>query len=111
MIQPSITEVTHGFIAYLKDQGLYQDLEQAADILQKEAHRNHDISVISALELSHQEQKDLEQALVERFGEHKLVFTVDEALLSGLAIKFQDQFIDLTGTGRLSHLANLVKPQ
>jgi F0F1-type ATP synthase delta subunit len=108
MIKPSIEQVTEKFIDYLKEQGLYQELETAAAMLQKEANRNHDIAVISALPLSKSEQDDLEATLIKRWGEHKVVFTVDDALLSGMAIKFQDQFIDLTGSGRLSNLANVV---
>lgn len=111
MKQPTISEITAAFITYLKEQNLYRHLPEVVELLDREARRNQDIAVISATPLSTKEKGELTKALHTQWGEHPLVFTTDDTLLSGLVIKYQDQLVDLSGHGQLSHLANVLKTQ
>lgn len=106
--KPSTADISRSFVEYLKEQGLYGHLPEIVGHLQKEAERSKAITVVSALPLTKEEQKELTATLHKRWGQHDLVFTVDSTLMSGLLISFEDQLIDLSGRGRVSSLASLI---
>lgn len=95
-------EIAADVIKLLKKEDRYDWLPEIVAELQKELFRNADITVISAVMLAETEQKSLEKQLVERWGEHQVLYVVDPSLLSGLLIKFQDTVIDLTGRNDLA---------
>jgi ATP synthase F1 delta subunit len=102
-------QIAERFIAYLKEQGQYENLSEIVDVLQKEAFRRQEIHLISAETLSESEQTDLKKTLTAKWGDHPLIFTVDPVLLSGMIIKFRDKIIDLSGKSKLTNLAQALK--
>jgi len=102
-------QVTDRFLEYLAEQGQRDALPEIAELLMAEALRRQEIHVISAAPLEHKEEAELKKTLLERWGEHPVVLTVDPILLSGMIIRFQDTIIDLSGKGRLTDLATHLK--
>ena len=98
------TKLSKAFIEYLKEEGQYHLLPEIVQELEAEVFRNQDISVISATELSDKEIKDIEKELIAKWGEHRVVVTVDPTILSGLIIRFQDNILDLSGRQSLQDL-------
>lgn len=94
----------HELIAVLKDKEAYGMLPEIVKLLEEEVFRNQDISVISATELSAAQQKEISKELIAKWGEHKVVFSTDQAILSGMLIRFQDNILDLSGKGALKEL-------
>ena len=100
----SAPKIAKGFIQYLKDEEQYALLPEIVKELQEEVFRNQDISVISATKLSAAEEKDISKMVTDKWGEHRVVFTTDAAILSGLIIRFQDNILDLSGRASLQDL-------
>jgi F0F1-type ATP synthase delta subunit len=96
-------------IKFLKDNDQYDQLPAITEILQKEAWRSQEISVISAVELDKKEREELEKTLFKKWDEHEITFSVDESLLSGMVIRFQNQLLDLSGTNSLNQLSQALK--
>jgi ATP synthase F1 delta subunit len=92
------------FIAYLKDENLYSLLPGITEELQAEVLRNQDVTVTSATNLSQEHQRDISKQLREKWGDHRVIFTVDDSLLTGMVIHFQDNIIDLSGKRNLREL-------
>lgn len=98
------------FITYLKEEGLYAILPEITKELGEEVLRNQDISVTSATPLSESQQREITKELTAKWGEHRVVFTSDASLLSGMLVHFQDNIIDLSGKQSLRELKqNLAK--
>jgi len=95
-------ELATDMIRLLKKEDHYDWLPEIAAALQKEMYRNTDITVVSAVELSVSDRKPLEERLLKRWGEHRVLYVVDSSLLTGLLIKFRDTVIDLTGRQAVS---------
>jgi|GEM_PF-5703333 len=98
------TQIANAFVSYLKEQERYNLLPEITQALQEEVLRNQDISVIAATELTEKERKDLEKDLVAKWGEHRVVFTVDPTILSGIIVRFHDNILDLSGRQGLREL-------
>lgn len=92
------------FSTYLREENLYALLPQITQALNEEVLRNQDISVISATPLSEAQQKSISKELVEKWGEHAVIFTTDASLISGMIIHFQDNVLDLSGRSNLREL-------
>lgn len=92
------------FIEYLRDENLYAMLPQITQELSDEVLRNQDITVISATTLTESQEKEITRELKAKWGEHRVVFSTDPSLLSGMLIHFQDNVIDLTGKQSLREL-------
>ncbi|MBU6389202.1 F0F1 ATP synthase subunit delta [Patescibacteria group bacterium] len=102
---PTPHQITAGFIDYLKEQELYEQLPAVVHELEAELSRNQDITVISANEIAPSDRIGLEKELTKKWGEHRIVYTVDPILISGLIVRFKDQVIDLSGKSSLTDLA------
>jgi ATP synthase F1 delta subunit len=98
-------EISKNFIQYLKEQGRYDILKDIVTLLHEELYRNQDITVITAAPLEDKQHHELEKKLTEKWGEHRILISVDPSLLSGLIIRFQDTIIDLSGKNKLNELA------
>ena len=98
------SHISQQFIQYLKEQGGYDQLPEIVQLLEKEVERNQDITVISSVELASKEQGELEKTLLKKWGEHRVIFTTDPILLSGIIVKFKDQVLDASGRGALISL-------
>ena len=96
--------VSKEFIALLKEKEAYALLPEIVAELQAEVFRNQDISVISAEDLSGAQQKEISSELIAKWGEHKVLFSTDASILSGLIIRFQDNILDLSGRSGLNEL-------
>ncbi|MEI6478069.1 MAG: F0F1 ATP synthase subunit delta [bacterium] len=107
MTLPESTAQT--IVKFLKDNGQYDQLPAITEILQKEAIRSQRISIISAVAVPEKERKELEATLFKKWGEHETGYTVDESLLSGMLIRYQNQLLDLTGKGSLTQLSQALK--
>ncbi|CAN5183870.1 hypothetical protein BH11PAT4_BH11PAT4_3800 [soil metagenome] len=92
------------FIAYLKEENLYEMLPLITQELSEEVLRNQDITVISATALTSAQEKEITTELTSKWGDHKVIFSVDTSLLSGMIIHFQDNIIDLSGRQNLQDL-------
>jgi F-type H+-transporting ATPase subunit delta len=97
------------FIDLLKKNDMYEQLPEIVSVLQAEVLRNQDITVTTAEILSDDERRDLTNTLTKQWGEHRVVFTVDSVVLSGLMVTFQDKIIDMSGRGKLAALAQELK--
>lgn len=102
MSEPRI--IAQDIIRFLKENSLYEHLEAITGYLQEEADRNHDISVISAAALSEPELDELTSLLVQKWGEHRVIITVDPSILSGIIVRFKDYIIDASGKNALRQL-------
>jgi F0F1-type ATP synthase delta subunit len=91
-------------ISLLKKDELYDLLPELTKELEQEVYRNHDIHVISAVELPKSELEDITALVTKKWGEHRIVISVDPTLVSGILITFQDRIIDLSGSSTLSAL-------
>ena len=96
--------IAERFLKLLSEQNQLQMLPEIIEVLQEQAWRNLDIQVVSSQSLSETEQKQLKGVLIDRFGEHRVIFAHDPVLLSGLLVKFGDQVIDLSGRKGLKDL-------
>lgn len=105
-MKASAETIAKRFVAYLKEEEVYALLPDIVKELEAEVSRNQDINVISAVELSPAEQKNITKELTAKWGEHQVVFSIDAAILSGLLIRFQDNIIDLSGRHHLNDLKN-----
>ena len=92
------------FTDYLKEHNRYEELPELIRLLEKEAYRNQNITVVTASALSAAEKKELEAALTKKWGEHAVLFAVDPILLSGMIVTFQDRVIDTSGKHSLADL-------
>lgn len=101
--------ISREFIELLKKNDIYEQLPEIVRDLQAEVLRNQDITVTSAEELSDAERQDLISTLTKQWGEHRVVFTIDPVVLSGLMVSFQDKIIDMSGRGKLAALAQELK--
>lgn len=106
---PTPHQIAQEFIAYLKKEKLIEQLPALIKELTAEAERNQDITITSAAPLSEREQAEFRRQLSKKWGEHRLLFTVDPILLSGAIISFKDQLIDLSGRGALADLSQNLK--
>jgi len=97
-------QISQQIIRLLKEHDQYALLPEVVHLLQEEAYRNQDISVICAVPLQAKEEKELRESLLKKWGEHRVVISVDPILLTGLMIKFQDKVIDLSGRAALHNL-------
>lgn len=107
--KPTATKISQEFISYLQEHELYDLLPDVVRELEKESFRSKEITVISSIELSPAEKKDLESTLQGKWGEHPFVYTVDPVILSGMIVKFEDKIIDMSGRGKLTDLAQELK--
>lgn len=98
------TDIARDIIAFLKKHDLYDQLEEVNRLLEEEVARTHDITVISALPVPEKEQAELRKTLTEKWGDHPVVYRVDESLLSGLIVTFRDKVIDRSGRQALKDL-------
>jgi ATP synthase F1 delta subunit len=96
--------LANSFLAYLKEENLYEMLPQITQKLSEEVLRNQDITVLSSTSLSAAQEKEITAELTSKWGDHKVVFSVDSSLLSGMIIHFQDNIIDLSGRKSLRDL-------
>lgn len=97
-------------IDHLKKNNQYDLLSDIVDILHKEIFRSQDITVVSALPLSKEEESALKKNVTAKWGEHDVTISVDPTILSGIIVRFQDQIIDMSGKNKLGQLEeNLVK--
>lgn len=92
------------FLEYLREEGMQDELGVIAAELTREAERRQVITVMSAEPLTEKDRAKLTTALVKKWGEHEVEFTVDASLLSGLLIAFKDQVIDMSGRNALTDL-------
>jgi ATP synthase F1 delta subunit len=102
-------KIAETFIAYLKEQERFDELPAIVQALQEEVLRNQDISVIVAVELSAAEQKSVSDLLTKKWGERRVIFTIDPALLSGMIVRFRDIILDLSGKHDLHDLAHTLR--
>jgi F0F1-type ATP synthase delta subunit len=103
-------QIARQIIDYLAEEGWSDRLPEIVRILEKEAYRNQEITVISAVPLSEEELTEVRRMLTDKWGEHPLVTLVDPALLSGMLIRFGHTVIDLTGKQHLRSLAAHLRP-
>lgn len=96
--------IAKSFVAYLKEEELYHLLPAIEQELEAEIFRNQDITVIAATDLAEGEKRDITKELTTKWGEHRVVFTVDPTILSGMIVRFQDNIIDLSGRHGLREL-------
>lgn len=106
---PTSHTIAKEIIHYLKEQGLYELLPEVVHELEAEVYRNHDITILSAAELTHAEKENLEKTLTKKWGEHRFMYSLDPSLLSGILIRFRDQLIDMSGKFKLSELGEALK--
>jgi F0F1-type ATP synthase delta subunit len=110
-MKAAATNLAKAFVTYLKDEEQYVLLPEIVQELQDEVLRNQDISVIAATELSTKEQAEITKELTEKWGDHRVIFTVDPTILSGIIVRFQDIILDLSGKQGLRDLKEtLIKP-
>jgi ATP synthase F1 delta subunit len=109
MAHPTPLKISQQFIAFLKEQELYELLPEIVTELEKESFRSKEISLISAVELSAAEKKEIESTLKAKWGEHPFIYTTDAVILSGMIVKFEDKIIDMSGRGKLTDLAQELK--
>lgn len=107
--KPTATKISQEFITYLRENDIYDALPDVVRELEKESFRSKEITIISSLELTAGEKKELESTLKAKWGEHPFVYTVDSVILSGLIVKFEDKIIDMSGRGKLTDLAQELK--
>jgi len=96
--------VAQELVAILKKEDLYELLPEITKELEAEVDRSHDISVISAVELTGPERKEVEEFVTKKWGDHRVVLSVDPVLLSGMLITFRDIVLDLSGKNALTSL-------
>ncbi len=78
--------------------------------LKKEYEKEMDVEVISAIELSSQQQADISSKLEQRLERKvKLNCSIDEALLGGVIIRAGDLVIDNSARGRLKRLSDALQ--
>ena len=109
MPQPTSHSIASEISHFLKEQGLYEQLPAVVKELEAEVYRNHDITILTPAELSKEEKTKLEKTLTEKWGEHRFVYILDQALLSGILIRFRDQLIDMSGRFKLDELGKALK--
>ncbi len=100
------TRIAKELLEYLKQENLMEHLPALTKELQQEVWRNQDISIISAEELPEAQKKELYVSLTAKWGEHRLVYSIDPALVSGFIVRFQHHVIDLSGKRSLQDLAH-----
>ncbi|SDH83647.1 F-type H+-transporting ATPase subunit delta [Vibrio xiamenensis] len=79
-------------------------------LLKQEHEKEIDVEVISAVELSEQQQADISAKLEQRLERKvKLNCSIDEALLGGVIIRAGDLVIDNSARGRLNRLSDALQ--
>ncbi len=79
-------------------------------VLKQEHEKEVDVEVISAVELSEQQQADISAKLEQRLERKvKLNCSIDEALLGGVIIRAGDLVIDNSARGRLNRLSDALQ--
>ena len=101
---PTPQDIASSFIEYLKEQGRSDELPLIVEALQKEVFRNQDVTVITAETLPDTDRHELEKKLNAKWGEHRILFSQDPTLISGMLIRFGNEVIDLSGRTRLTDL-------
>ncbi len=106
MNQSPAKRIATELLDYLKQEGLLEHLPALTEELQQEVWRNQDISVISAEELPEAQKKELAHSLTAKWGEHRIVYSIDSTIVSGIVIRYQSNVIDLSGRRSLQDLAH-----
>lgn len=109
MSQNTAQEITNTVIEYLKVNDLYSELPAVNKLLNDELYRNHDVTIISAEPLAKPELDSISKLVTEKWGEHKIITTVDDALVNGIIVKFMDQIIDMSARDSLKQLETQLK--
>ena len=79
-------------------------------VLQQEHEKKMDVEVISATELSKEQEANISSKLEQRLGRKvKLNCSVDETLLGGVVIRAGDLIIDNSTRGQLNRLSDVVQ--
>lgn len=85
------------------------DIAQAYELERSRAEQRSDVKVVSAFELSDQEQDKLAKLLGKRLGtEIRMSVDIDPELIGGVIIRAGDTVIDSSVRGRLQELARAV---
>jgi len=95
-----------GVLLSNNDFHLIDDIVQSLDrVMREEAGGPQQAMIISAVPLSEEEARKVEERLIERFGPNlEFSFRVDPEILGGLIIQVGDKLIDDSVRGRLSAL-------
>lgn len=105
----SVDEAMRNFVALLAHNdrlALVPEVAEAYEELRAEAEKTIEAEVVSARELSEEQQQKLAAALKERLGrEVTLRVQLDESLMGGAVIRAGDLVIDGSAQGRLRQLA------
>ena len=99
-----ITGIAEGLIEYLQAQRLFEQLPELIALLQIEADRTHEVTVVSAETLSEADKKEIVRQTETAWGRHPVSFFVDPLLVAGMLVRFQGQLLDLSTRARLTDL-------
>lgn len=112
IISPDAEEKTHSFIYLLGEDGLLDELDRIIEQIRKSYQRLTSyeyVRVTSAIELTRDEKKRIEKALVKNGGkEIRLECTLDPTIIGGLIIQKNDWVLNSTLQGRLERLKRIL---
>jgi F-type H+-transporting ATPase subunit delta len=104
-------EIVEGFLDYLKETDQMDSFPEVVEMLNQELLKlNQRVKLVSAVPLSDEEMEEIGEALAERFGPNLVLEEeVNPGILGGIQVKYQDQMIDLSISGKLEEISKKIK--
>ncbi len=107
-----IDAVGENFISLLaeyKREALLPEIQHLYELLKAHHEKTVDVEVISAFEVSAEDENQLTEALTSRLKRDvKITSRVDRSLIGGLIVRTEDSVIDNTVSGRLAKLTHVM---
>ena len=106
----TVEEIVNGFLSYLSSSGQVNLLPQIVKRLSQYLKEEERIAtVVSAIELNREQLVKIKKFLKKEFNQDlEINLIVDPKIIGGLIIKFGDQVIDQSITGRLNSLVKRI---